>query len=100
LSSSGGEMRGFVFAVVFIVVFSALVASIPVGFQGTGETVVPVVPVDPSILTDFTDYENYTKDAFTELPPGYFFYEYNLANRDWIAATDEVAFGLAAKVYL
>lgn len=94
-------MRGFVFAVVFIVVFSALVASIPVGFQGTGETVVPVVPVDPSILTDFTDYENYTKSAFTELPPGYFFYEYaDLGGRDWIAATDEVTFGLAAKVYL
>lgn len=60
----------------------------------------PVIPVDPSILTDFTDYENYTASAFTELPAGYFSYQYNLADRDWIAATDEVAFELSAKVYL
>jgi len=99
MSSSGGEMRGFVFAVVFIFVFSALLASIPVGFQGTGETVQPIIPVDPSILTDFTDHANYTKTDFTEFPASVFVYEYNLANRDWLAATDEVTFGLAAKIY-
>ena len=92
-------MRGFVFAVVFIIVFSALIAAIPIGLQGVGDTVTPVIPVDPSILTDFTDYENYTASAFTELPAGYFFYEYNLADRDWIVATNEIAFELSAKVY-
>lgn len=91
-------MRGFVFAVCFIIVFSALLGSIPVGLQGVGETVQPVIPVDPSILTDFTDHENYNKTDFTETL-GIFYYEYNLANRDWIAATDEIDFELAAKVY-
>lgn len=91
-------MRGFVFAVVFIIVFSGLVAAIPVGLQGVGDEVQPLTPIDPSILTDFTDYENYTKSAFTEVA-GYFVYEYNLASRDWIAGTDEVTFSLMAKVY-
>ena len=98
MSAGGGEMRGFVFAVVFIIIFGALIASIPVGFQGSGETIEPIIPVDPSILTDFTDAETYQKDNFTEA--GVFFYEYNLADRDWIAGTDEIAFELAAKVYL
>ena len=92
-------MRGFVFAVVFIVIFGALLASIPVGFQGTGDTIDLIIPVDPSILTDFTDAETYQKDNFT-LVGSVYIYEYNLANRDWIAATDEITFELAAKVYL
>ena len=92
-------MRGFVFAVVFIIIFGALVASIPLGFQGRGDTVELIVPVDPSILTDFTDAETYQKDNFT-LVGSVYVYEYNLANRDWIAGTDEIAFALAAKVYL
>lgn len=91
-------MRGFVFAVVFIIVFSALIAAIPIGLQGVGDEVQPVTPIDPSILTDFTDYENYTKSDFTEAL-GIFYYEYNLASRDWIAATDEIQFELSAKVY-
>jgi predicted secreted protein len=91
-------MRGFVFAVVFIIVFSALVAAIPIGLQGVGDEVQPLTPIDPSILTDFTDYENYTKSDFTEIA-GYFVYEYNLAARDWIAGTDGVTFTLQAKVY-
>jgi len=91
-------MRGFVFAVVFIVVFSGLVASIPVGLQGVGGEVQPVTPLDPSILTDFTDYENYTKSDFEDVA-GYLVYEYNLAGRDWVAGTDEVTFALLAKVY-
>ena len=35
--SSGSEQRGFVFSVVFIIVFSALLSSIPAGLQGSGE---------------------------------------------------------------
>ena len=98
MSAGGGEMRGFVFAVVFIVIFSALIASIPVGFQGTEDTVELQIPVDPSILTDFTDAETYNKTDFTQIA-SLWVYEYNLASRDWIAATDGTTFELAAKVY-
>ena len=78
--AEGGEMRGFVFSLVFIVVFSALFSSIPVGFQGTGNSPDTVVPIDPNLVTGFADSENYTGAAFTGGT-----YEYELDSRNWIA---------------
>ncbi len=92
-------MRGFVFAVCFIIIFSSLLASIPVGFQGTGETPSTVIPVDPSILTNFTDKENYTKSAFSSIGAGLYTYDYSLGVRDWSCVTNNTLFQLAAKVY-
>ena len=53
--SSGSEQRTFVFAVTFIIIFSALIASIPVDFQGVEGTVNTVIPVNPNLLSDFAD---------------------------------------------
>ncbi len=92
-------MRGFVFAAVFIVVFSALLSSIPAGLQGTGETPDIVIPVDPSLVTDFTNGASYTRTNFTgPFPP---MCEYDLGSESWICAVDDSgipAFTLAAKV--
>jgi len=59
------EMKSFVFAVTFIVIFSAIVSTIPTGLQGQGATVSDVTPVNPTLLTDFADHENYTKSDFS-----------------------------------
>lgn len=97
-------MKGFIFAVVYIVAFATLVSSIPVGFQGTGEDVSNVIPVDPAILIDFTDGENWTKSAMTNPYTGYFYFDYyDLGGYDWIAFADNtttpLTFAVAAKLY-
>ena len=92
------EMRGFVFSVVFIIIFSGLLTSIPVGLQGNAGTPLDPIPVDPGILTDFTDGENYTKSSFSGSP--LLGYEYDLGARSWIIATDETYFVLSAKVLI
>lgn len=98
------EMRGFVFSVVFIVVFSTLLATIPAGLQGSGESPDTVIPVDPNILTDFSAAENYSRPAFG-LISGLYGYLYSLGNKDWIVSVDTNApapyrLVLSAKVYI
>lgn len=92
-------MRGFMFAVVFIVIFATLLASVPAGLQGVGSSPSDVIPIDPNITTDFVSGENYTKSAFT-YAGGLYAYEYSLNNKDWMCVTDEVYFVLSAKVYI
>lgn len=72
--SSGSEQRTFVFAVSFIFIFSALIASIPVDFQGPGATVETVIPINPNLLTGFADSKEFDKTDFA----GYPYYEYLL----------------------
>lgn len=90
------EMRGFVFAVVFIVIFSGLLASIPIGLQGTGADASDVIPINPRITTDFVAGENYTKSAFSGSP---LLYEYSLGNKDWRCSYHEAVLYLASKIY-
>ncbi len=58
------EQRTFVFAVTFIIIFSALVGSIPVDFQGKGETADAITPVNPNLLSDFAHSEPFDKTDF------------------------------------
>ena len=53
-------MRGFVFALSFIVIFAALIASIPVDLQGQGETPDVFIPID---TTGFSNYFMRIRDA-------------------------------------
>ncbi len=92
------EMRGFVFAISFIVIFSTLLSSVPVGLQGSGGTPDTVIPVDPQFLSGFDEQQNYTKSSFTTG-----FYDYSLGIRDWRAAyfdVGEPTFFLSAKVLI
>jgi predicted secreted protein len=96
--SSGSEHRGFVFAVIFIVIFGTLLASIPAGLQGPNEQPETVIPIDPSVLTGFEESKNYTATAYTGGPTLYY-YDYDLGSRSWRAATDnDTMLTLAAKV--
>jgi hypothetical protein len=85
-------MRGFVFCVLYIIMFGTLLSSIPVGLQGQGDTVETIVPVDPSLVTGFSDIENFTGAAFSGNT-----YEYSLNSRKWLSAKDANEIGLAAK---
>ncbi len=95
--AEGGEMRGFVFSVVFIIVFSTLLSSIPAGLQGTEATVDTVIPIDPSLVTGFSESENYTRAAFSSVGAVYW-YEYELDSKQWYCATNDVVIGLTAKI--
>ncbi len=70
------EQRTFVFCVTFIIVFSALVGSVPVDFQGQGATADIVTPINPNLLTDFAHTEEFDKTDFSG--PIILIYEYEL----------------------
>ena len=97
------EMRGFVFAMVFIVVFSTLLISIPAGLQGSGDTPDDITPIDPKILAGFDEKTNWTSAAYSGSPPVYY-YAYSLgtpgAGNDWLSGTDNQTYiTTAIKVY-
>ena len=69
------EQRTFVFAVTFIIVFSALVGSIPVDFQGQGTTTETITPVNPNLLSDFASIKEFDKTDFSGIGSLFFVYE-------------------------
>ena len=93
------EMKTFVFAVSFIIIFATLLTTVPVGLQGQGTSLTNVItPIDPSLLTDFADSVAFnTTDFVPWLTLD--IYEYVLNSRDWICGTDGTAFDLNAKIY-
>jgi hypothetical protein len=100
MSSGGSEMRGFVFSVIFILIFGALLSSVPVGLQGSGEEPDTVIPIDPSMITGFADTEEFFPDNYTGSPPLYLYDYDDLGGRDWRTYTDDDTFiTLGAKVY-
>ena len=96
---ASSEQYGFVFAVSFIVIFSVLVATIPVGLQGQAETPDMLTPLDPNIISGFSDSADYQKDNFTDMV-AYLHYSYNdLGGRDWVIVNyPSLGFVLAAKI--
>lgn len=96
--SNAGEMRGFVFAVIFIIIFGTLIASIPVGLQGPAETVDIVTPIDPQILTGFAETEQWFEGNYTPAFP-FDFYDYTLGGIDYRSHKDDsTSINLGAKV--
>lgn len=74
------EYRGFLFAIIFIIVFAGLLSAVPVDLQGQGESPDILTPVDPALISGFADYESWN---MTELN-AYNQYEYYAFNaRDW-----------------
>ncbi len=69
------EQRTFVFAVTFIILFSALVGSIPEDFQGQGATVETITPVNPNLLSDFASTKEFDKTDFLGIGSLFFVYE-------------------------
>ena len=98
---ASSEQAGFVFAVTFIVLFAGLTAMVPIEIQGAGATTEILVPVDPSLVSDWTDYEDFNKTDMTQVGSFYFIYYDALGGFDWYAgflATTET-FTVGAKIY-
>ena len=98
---ASSEQAGFVFAVTFIVLFAGLTAMVPIEIQGAGATTEILVPVDPSLVSDWTDYEDFNKTDMTQVGSFYFIYYDALDGFDWYAgflATTET-FTVGAKIY-
>jgi len=95
------EQRSFIFAVTFIVIFSVLLSTIPTDLQGAGAEPDMLIPIDPSLVTGFSESETYTYDNFTYYPVGdYAMYEYDLNSRTWRVYQIASYFALSAKVLL
>jgi len=97
---ASGEQAGFVFAVTFIVLFAGLTAMVPVEIQGAGSTTEILVPVDPSLVSDWTAYEDFNKTDMVLLGGDYYYLYYDaLGGYDWFVAFNAEAFILGAKIY-
>ena len=91
------EQRGFVFAVTFIVVFSTLLVTIPTDFQGQQKEAEMVIPVEPSLISDFNSTVDYTRTDFNPFGK----YMYDLGGKTWICQTwDGGLFSLGSKVFV
>ena len=73
--AEGGELRAFMFCLMFITMFALLLSTIPTDFEGVGDAGDTVIPINPSLVTGFSDFNG----------------------RDWIAEHDANLIALAAK---
>lgn len=88
------EQRSFVYSVMFLIIFSALIATMPVGLQGLGaEEPNELIPIDPNILAGFSDSEDFVRDNFTTG-----IYAYDLGGKSWLCFSDDVTFELYEKI--
>jgi hypothetical protein len=87
MSAGSSEQRTFIFSIVFILVFSALVATIPLGLQGLGSTADDLTAVNPSLVAGFSTYETYQYSNFTPDIIGRH-YEYSLNSKEWRCQND------------
>jgi len=93
---TANEQYGFVFAVSYILLFSVIVATIPAGLQGVGETPDMVTPLDPTLVSGFSESETYGKANLT----GFGQYVYVLGGFEWVFSHYVGTFQLGAKVLI
>jgi predicted secreted protein len=89
------EMKMFVFAVTFIVLFSTLFITIPTDLQGSEVTPNPIIPVNPNVVTDFSDSETFQKSDFIDST--YYWYADALGGYEFECMFITDSFYLAAK---
>ena len=93
--NTASEQRAFVFGVTFILIFGVLVNTIPAGLQGPEESPEMVTPLNPNIVTGFSETENYTESAFS-----YTSYVYDMGGKTWIAQSIGTSLYLGSKVLI
>lgn len=95
------EQYGFVFAVIFLMLFAGLTAMIPVDLQGQGATANIVIPIDPSLVSDFTDYEDFVKSDFSGVISLWYGYDGNSDTFPYDFECNYIAslFWVGAKIY-
>lgn len=93
------EMRGFVFATSFLIIFAGMIAAMPTDLQGSGATPDIATPIDPSLVADFSEYDAFNTTSFSPIAGGYV-YEYSLGGRTWLCDKYGSEFFVGAKVYV
>lgn len=88
------EQSTFIFCITFLVIFGALVATIPAGMQGEEETATALSDIDPSLISGFSESEWFVRANFSVYQ-----YEYELAGDTWLALANDAEFALAKKIY-
>jgi hypothetical protein len=73
------ELKTFVFAITFIIVFAGLLGSIPTDLQGQGNIADVPTPLDPALIAGFESYTNYSMASLS----AYNQYEYDFSSRSW-----------------
>lgn len=89
------EQRTFVFSVTFIIIFGALLSSVPIGLQGQGDTPENLTPIDPNFLSGFSESETYVRSNYSV---NLFLYDLNA--RTWLSTADDIQFTLGAKILI
>lgn len=87
------EQRSFVFSLTFIVVFSLLLATMPVGLQGPGDEPDMPVPIDPNLIADFSATHSGVRSDFSSYQ-----HAYDLGGRSWLCISDDTYFRVVAKI--
>lgn len=95
VKTASNEMYGFVFAVSYILLFSVIVATIPADLQGAGETPDMITPLDPTLISGFSESETYGKANLTGVT-----YVYDLGGLTWVFFCEGYAMQLGAKVLI
>lgn len=90
----GSEQKGFIVGVTFIIIFAGLIASIPNDLQGPEQIPNLGTPIDPSLVTDFEEFEDWN---MTDIVANV--YSYNLNARAWWFGYYAGTIQLGAKVY-
>lgn len=91
------EMRGFIFALVFIMFFAGLLTTVPTDLQGQGDDPNVPTPLSDVLSSEFTESYNWTANDFSYSI--YYYYEYELNQRDWSCVLSGGLFTLGAKIY-
>lgn len=93
----GSELRAFVFAISFIIIFAGLFASVPTDLQGSGGTVTVVTPLDPTLVSDFQEAENWTRTDFVVIVQTT--YTYTIGGYTFLCEFATDSFSVGAKVW-
>jgi len=89
------EYKGVVFAISFILFFSALVSSIPSDLSGETTTVNSIIPIDSGLVSNFSSSVDYIRTDFDAFSA----YYYDLGDYSWVTAhTAQPAFTVSAKI--
>lgn len=91
------EQKSFIFAIVFIIVFSGLLVSMPAGLLGFGGSATELLPVNPNLLTDFSETENWTRTSFS-LEGTTYYYNYALGGYSWYCTYSANTFTISRKI--
>lgn len=88
------------FSVVFILVYTGLFISIPIGLRGPGGEASEIIAVNPNLVMSFAESANWTSGDYAPAVAPFYDYTYTLGVNDYRSVTDDSTFlSLSAKQY-